>query len=154
MRTKMTFSHAIIVTLAGAMLIPAAALARGGFAHGGHGPVFGLHRPPIVAHRPFGPAGVQHLHGRFAGWWRLHRFARHRGDNGNGNTSGIADTGYAGGSYPGSAYYPGDVTGTLPPPAVFAPPGAPPSEHIGCLSRGYEVPGESGGVARVTVTRC
>ena len=48
-----------------------------------------------------------------------------------------------------------DVTGTLsPPPAVFGPPAGPPPERVGCFSRGYEVPGESGGVARVTVTRC
>jgi hypothetical protein len=147
-----TFSRATAVLLAAAVVVPAAALARGGgFAHGGHGPVFGLHHP-IVAHRPFRP-GVQHFRAHFAAWWRLHRFARHRG----GNRNGIADAGYySGGSYgPGGSYDPGDLTGTLaPPPAVFAPPAAPPSERIGCFARGYDVPAESGGVTRVTVTRC
>ncbi|MBV8755414.1 MAG: hypothetical protein JO328_21380 [Hyphomicrobiales bacterium] len=149
MRIRIT-SRAAIVILAGAALVPAAALARGGFAHGGHGPVFGFHHPPLVAHRPFRVPGVKHVPARFAGWWRLHRFAHRRGNNGN----GIADAGYGGGYYPSSAYAPGDATGTLaPPPAVLAPPSAP-SERIGCFARGYEVPGESGGVVRVTVTRC
>ena len=149
MRNRRTFSRAAVaVMLTGAILVPAAALARGGFAVGGHGPSFGLHHPPIVAHRPFRPPGVQALRGRFASAWRLHRFAHRRGDNSNG-------VGYGDGYYPGSTYDPGDLTGTLaPPPAVFAPPGAPPPEHVGCFSRGYEVPGENGGVARVTVTRC
>jgi hypothetical protein len=150
----MTFPRAAAAILAGAMLIPAAALARGGFAYGGHGAVFGLHRPPVVAHRPFGPAGVQHLPGRFAGWWRLHRFAHRHGNNGNdgNNGNGVADAGYGTGYYPG-AYNSGDVTGTLAPPAVFAPPAAPSSER-GCFSRGYDVPAEGGGGAHVTVTRC
>jgi hypothetical protein len=152
MRNKKTCLRAAAVLLAGALLVPAAALARGGgFSHGGHGPVFGLHHRPIVAHRPFRP-GLQHSSLHFAAWWRLHRFARHRGDNLNGTGYGY---GYGDGSYPASAYDPGDVTGTLaPPPAVFAPPGGTSAERVGCFSRGYEVPGESGGVARVTVTRC
>ena len=148
MRNSKAYSRAAAVVLAGAVLVPAAPLARGGgFAHGGHGPVFGFHHPPVVAHRPFRPPGMHHFPGRFAGWWRLHRFTRHRGDIWNGIAAGD-------GYYPASTYAPGDVTGTLaPPPAVFAPPGAPP-QRVGCFSRGYEVPGESGGVARVTVTRC
>jgi hypothetical protein len=152
MRNKRTFSRATAVLLAGAMLVPTAALGRGGgFAHGGHGPIFGFHRPLGIAHRPFRPAHVQHFPARFANWWRLHRFTHRRGDNFN----GIADAGYNAGYYPSSSYDPGDLTGALaPPPAVFAPPGAPPPEHIGCLARGYDVPAESGGVARVTVTRC
>lgn len=138
---------AAVATLAGAVLVPAAALARGGgFAHFGHGPMFGLHRPLGLAHRPFRPA-VQRFPARFAGWWRLHRLARHRGDNSNGIATGD-------GYYPAGTYAPGDVTGALaPPPALLAPSG-PASERAGCFSRGYEVPGESGGVARVTVTRC
>ena len=149
MRIRIT-SRAAMVILAGAVLVPAAALARGGgFAHGGHGPVFGFRHAPVIAHRPLRPAGVRHFSGRFAGWWRLHRFAHQRGNNAN----GIADAGYGGSYYPNSSYGSGDVTGTLaPPPAVFAPPA--PSERIGCFSRGYEVPGEGGGVAKVTVTRC
>jgi len=148
MRNRKTYSRVTAVVLAGALLVPAAALARGGgFAQFGHGPVFGLHRAPVVAHRPFRP-GVHRFSTRFPGWWRLHRFARHRGDNLNGMVIG-------GGSYPTGTYDPGDVTGTLaPPPAVFAPAGAPPPEHVGCFARGYEVPAETGGIARVTVTRC
>lgn len=157
MRNSRRFSRATAAMLAGAMLVPAAALARGGgFAHGGHGPMFGFHRPPMVAHRPFRPPGVQHFHGRFAGWWRLHRFARHRGNNGNNgnnNGNGVGDAGYGAGYYPGSSYGSGDVTGTLAPPVVFAPPVAP-SERTGCSARGYDVPAESGGVVKVTVTRC
>ena len=153
MRNSRRFSHTILlVMLAGAALVPAAALARGG-GHGGHGPVFGFHHAPIVAHRPFRPAGVHRFPGHFAEWWRLHRFGRNRGDNGN----GIADAGYAGGYYPASSYGgygSGDTTGTIAPGAVWAPPSAPPAEHVGCFSRGYEVPAEHGGVAQVRVTRC
>ena len=150
MRNSRRFSHTILVVmLAGATLVPAAALARGG-GHGGHGPVFGFHHAPVVAHRPFRPAGIHRFPGHFAGWWRLHRFARQRANNAN----GIADAGYGAGYYPTGSYAPGDVTGTLaPPPAVFAPPGSA-TEHVGCVARGYEVPGENGGIARVTVTRC
>ena len=149
---RTTFSRvAVAAMLAGAVLVPAAALARGGgFGGHGHGPVFGLHRAPFAAHRPFRPAGVARSPARFAAAWRLHRFAHRRANNAN----GIAAAGYGGGYYPGGSYAPGDVTGTLaPPPAVFAPP-APASEHTGCLARAYDVPAESGGVAHVTVTRC
>jgi hypothetical protein len=152
MRNSRRFSHtAVVVMLAGAVLVPAAALARGGgFAHGGHGPVFGLHRAPVVTHRPFRPVFAPRFPGRFAHAWRLHRFGHRRDGNGN----GIADAGYAGGYYPGSAYAPGDVTGTIAPDTAWRLPAAPSADHVGCSSRGYEVPGESGGVARVTVTRC
>jgi hypothetical protein len=150
MRNRTTYVRTVAVLLAGALLVPAAALARGGgFAHFGHGPVFGFHRAPDVAHRPFRPPGVQHFPGRFAGWWRLHRFGRNRGDNGN----GTADAGYGGSYWPGSGYGSADTTGTVTPGAVWTPPSAPPSER-GCVARGYDVPGESGGVVKVTVTRC
>jgi hypothetical protein len=155
MRNSRTFLRgAAVAMLAAAVLVPPTALARGGgFARGGHGPVFGFAHAPIVAHRPFRPAVAHHVPGRFAHGWRLHRFARHRGSDRN----GIADAGYAAGTYPGSTYNPGDFTGTVaPPPAVFVPPliPPPPAERVGCLSRGYDVPGESGGVVRVVVTRC
>jgi hypothetical protein len=147
--SKRFWRTAAVVMLAGAALVPAAALARGG-GHGGHGPMFGFHRPPVVAHHPFRPAGLHRFPGRFVGWWRLHRFAHRRGANWN----GIADAGYAAGYYPSSTYDPGDTTGTLAPPAVYAPPAAPAADRPGCFSRGYEVPAEGGGAARVTVTRC
>jgi hypothetical protein len=148
MRNSRTFVRgAAVAMLAAAVLVPPTALARGGgFARGGHGAVFGF----AHAHRPFRPAVAHHLPARFAHGWRLHRLARHRGSDRN----GIADAGYAAGSYPGSTYNPGDFTGTVaPPPAVFVPPVAP-AEHIGCLARDYDVPGESGGVVRVVVIRC
>jgi len=152
MRTRMTLLRgAGVVMLAVAIMIPAAALARGGVARGGHGPVFGFHRAPIVAHRPVGPAVAHRFAGRFAHGWGLHRFARHRGNNGN----GVADAGYAGSYYPAGGYGAGDTTGTVAPgPYVYAPPAGAPPEHVGCLVRGYEVVSESGGVARVRVTRC
>jgi len=154
MGSSRRFLHtAVVMMLAGAALVPAAAFARGGSAHGGHGPVFGFHRPPVVAHRPFRPAGVQHFPGRFTGWWRLNRFGRNRGNNAN----GVADAGYAGGYYPAGGYGgygSGDTTGTIAPGAVWTAPSAPPAEHLGCAARAYDVPSESGGVARVTVTRC
>ena len=148
MRNSKRFSHtAAIVILAGAVLVPAATFARGGGAHFGHGPAFGFHHAPIVAHRPFRPVGMHRFPGRFAGWWRLQRFTRNRGNNWN----GAAGDGY----YPAGAYAPGDVTGTLAPlPGVYAPPGGPAPEHVGCVARGYEVASESGVIARVTVTRC
>ena len=154
MRNKSTFLRsATAVVLAGALVVPAAAFARGGVARGGHGPVFGYHRAPIVAHRPAGPAVAHRFPGRFAQVWGLHRFARQRGNNGN----GIADAGYAGSYYPASGYGgygSADTTGTVAPGAVWTRPYAPPAEHTGCLARGYEVVSESGGIARVTVTRC
>src|SRR5262245_41709763 len=100
MRNKRAFFRgAAVVMLAGALVVPAGALARGGVARGGHGPVFGLHHAPIVAHRPFRPAITPRFPGRFAQAWRLHRFAR-RNNNGN----GIADAGYAGSYWPASGY--------------------------------------------------
>jgi hypothetical protein len=151
MRNSRKFSRtAAAAMLAGAVLVPAAAHARGGFAHGGHGPIFGFHHTPVVAHRPFRPAGFHRFPGRFVGWWRLNRFANRQ----NGNWNGVADAGYGAGYYPTGTYDPGDTTGTLAPPAVFAPPAAPSPERVGCVSRGYEVPAERGGAARVTVTRC
>jgi hypothetical protein len=150
MGNKRTLSRgALVAMLAAAVLAPPAALARGGFAHAGHGPVFGLHHAPIVAHRPFRPVFAHRFPARFAHGWRLHRFARHRADWG-------ATGAYAGDAgYP--VTYPSDVTGTVavPDAAGFAPPAAAPApERVGCLARGYEVPSESGGSARVTVTRC
>src|SRR5690349_19701776 len=104
MRNRRTLSRgALVAMLAAAVLAPAAALARGGFAHAGHGPVFGLHHAPIVAHRPFRPVFAHRFPARFAQGWRLHRFARNRGDG-----NGVADAGYAGGYYPGGTYDPGD----------------------------------------------
>jgi len=150
MRNRRTLSRgALVAMLAAAVLAPAAALARGGFAHAGHGPVFGLHHAPIVAHRPFRPVFAHRFPARFAHGWRLHRFARNRGDG-----NGVADAGYAGGYYPGGTYDPGDYTGTVTPRAVFTPPSAPAPERVGCVALGYVVASESGGGARVTVTRC
>jgi hypothetical protein len=144
MRNRRTL--AIVALLAAAVLAPAAALARGGFAHGGHGPVFGLHHAPIVAHRPFRPVFAHRFPARFAHGWRLHRFARRHDADGGAFGPYAGDVGYP-------VTDPTDVTGTIavPAPTQFAPP-AP--ERVGCFARGYDVPGESGGIARVTVTRC
>ena len=153
MRNRRSLPQAAIAVTLAATLVPAAALARGGAAHGGHGPVFGFHRAPIVAHRPFRPVFANHFPARFAQGWRLHRFGRNRGDNAN----GVADAGYAGGYYPGAGYGgygAGDTTGPVAPGPAWTSPSAPPAEHIGCIARGYDVVSESGGVARVTVTRC
>jgi len=122
--------------------------ARPAGAMAARGPVFGLHAG-IAAHRPFRAAQLNRGPARLG--WQLHRWHRHRlGGRNRGDASAI---------YGGSAasYYPSDVTGTLPEgPAVYAPPviPPPPSERIGCFAKGYDVPAEFGGVARVVVTRC
>jgi hypothetical protein len=130
-----------IAALAAILFVPDGTFARGG-GFAARGPVFGFH-PRIVGQRPFRPI-VHPVPSRF-GWqlrWRKER-ARHRAGAG-----AILD-----GGLPASN---GDVTGTATVPTVFVPPAVPPAppERIGCYARGYEVPGESGGVVRVTVTRC
>jgi hypothetical protein len=144
--TKAFTTGAAIAVVAGMLLLPGGTLARGGggFAAGGHGPVFGFH--PRVGHRPF--RIVRRHHPLFA-WhpWNRHRFAARYGLGASAiYPAADADYGATG----------NDLTGTVvvPGPGAFGPPGAPPSERAGCFSRGYEVPGESGGIARVTVTRC
>lgn len=140
--TKAFTTGAAIAVLAGMLLLPGGTFARGagGFA-AGHGPVFGVH--PHGGHPPF------RLARRHPSPFGLHLWNRHLGHRGIGAIYPGADSGTV-------AADPNDVTGTLPPPGpgFFAPPAAPPAEHIGCLSRGYDVPGESGGAARVVVTRC
>jgi len=148
---KAFFVAAVLAMAAGILSVPNDTFARGGggFAGAAHGPAFGFH-PRIAPHRPFRPAFVHRGPARF-GWrlrWWNHRLGRNRND---------ANAGYS--AYGGSgASYPGDVTGTVPDtgPGVYMPPVMPaaPVEHIGCLARGYDVPGESGGVVKVTVTRC
>jgi hypothetical protein len=157
MRIRTTLSTAAALALAaGALFAPAGAFARGGgggFARIGHGPVFGFHQPRLAPHRPSQPT-FGHFATRFPwhhGWWNRQR---HRGDDQNGlGEAGYGGYGGYGSSYPGGAYDPGDLTGTVGAPR-FARPPEPAPEHIGCLSRGYDVPGESGGVVKVTVTRC
>ena len=143
---------AALAFAAGLLLAPSGAFARGGGFAGVRGPVFGFRHGPIV-HRPIGPAFGHRFPGRFGfklNAWRLHRFARQRND-----ASAIYPYGGDGGY--GPYYDPNAVTGSVglpgPVPALL-PPAPYPPEHIGCLSRGYDVPGESGGVVRVTVTRC
>jgi hypothetical protein len=138
---------AALAVLGGAVFIPADALARrGGGVGAAHGPVFGLPHAHIGAHRPFRPAfarGAHPLRG-----WSLHRFgARNRGADG---VWSAGSTGYA------PLYDPNDVTASVPMPGPFlAPRPLPyPPDHVGCLSRGYDVPAESGGVAKIVVTRC
>jgi len=138
---------AALALAAGILFVPGGTLARPAGGSAVRGPVFGLH-PSIAAHRPFRPAHIHRGPARFG--WQLHRWHQHRfGGHNRGDVSAV---------YGGSvAPYPSDVTGTLPEgPAVYAPPiiPPPPSERIGCFSRGYEVPGELGGVAHVVVTRC
>jgi hypothetical protein len=153
MNKRKAFSHrAAVAVLAGMLIVPAGALARGGghgFGGGLHvGPVFGFpHR--IAPH--FGHGFARRWPARFA--WRFHRWNFHRFALHNGNGAGAA--------YPfsdsGAGYAPGDVTGAIgapEPAAVFAPPAPASGDHIGCQSHGYDVPGESGGVVKVTVTRC
>jgi hypothetical protein len=137
-----------LVVAAGILSVPSGTFARGaGFAGGAHGPVFGLH-PRIAGHRPFRPAFAHRVPARFG--WRL-RWWNHRLRN-------RTDASAVYPAYGAGASYPGDVTGTVPEtgPGVFVPPVIPPvpAEHIGCLARSYDVPGEGGGVAKVTVTRC
>jgi hypothetical protein len=150
---------AAVAAMAGIMLAPAGALGRGGggggggFARGGFhvGPVFGF--PHAVArHRAFAHGFARRWPARFA--WRFHRWNFHRFAGRHGAGAGSAAVYPFGGD--SGAYVPSDVTGAIaaPGPTVFAPPAAPASDHIGCQSRGYEVPGESGGVVKVMVTRC
>ncbi len=156
MHKRKTLSTAAALGFAaGILLMPAGTFARGagGFAGGAHGPVFGFPHARGGVHRPLAPALAHRVPARLGfrlNWWRLHRFARHRSDAGALYYPLGSDGGYAA---PGD---PNDVTGAFAPgPALLPlPPAAYPPEHVGCLSRGYDVPGESGGVARVTVTRC
>ena len=131
---------AVLALAAGILLVPDATLARGaGFAR--HGPVFGFH--PRAGH-PFRPAAVGRAPVRLGWqlrWWR----ARH----------GAGAVVYPAGD--GVAPPDADVTGSVPVPgpAVFLPPLVPPPPaERGCFARGYEVPGEAGGGAYVTVIRC
>jgi len=146
MRNSRTFLRgAAVAMLAAAVLVPPTALARGAGGAAAHGPVFGFH-PRIAVHRPFQPALSHRAPARFG----LHLRRDHRGGRNGDGTGAI----YGGSAAP---YYPGDVTGSVPEgPAVYPPPliPSPPAEHVGCLSRGYDVPSESGGVAKVMVTRC
>lgn len=147
MRNSRTFLRgAAVAMLAAAVLVPPTAFARGAGGTAAHGPVFGFH-PRVGGHRPFRPA-LRHVPARFG--WQLRRWHQHRfGGRNRGDASAI---------YGGSAgSYPSDVTGTVPEGPAFYPPPLippPPAERVGCLSRGYDVPGESGGVARVVVIRC
>jgi hypothetical protein len=148
---------AAVAAMAVTMLAPAGVLARGGggggggFARGGFhvGPVFGFPHA-VAAHRAFGHGFARRWPARFA--WRFHRWNLHRFASRHGAGSGAVYP-FGGDAAP---YVPGDVTGALgaPGPTVFAPPAAAPSDHIGCQARGYDVPGESGGVVKVMVTRC
>jgi hypothetical protein len=156
--------RAAVAAMAGLLLVPAVALARGGGGFGGggfrgavHGPVFGFPRARI-AHPALAHGFARRWPARIAAGfhqWNFHRFALRHG-NGGGNAWGAAAP-FAGDA--GAYAVPADVTGTLGgpgPTAVFAPP-APasyPPEHVGCQARGYDVPAESGGVAKVVVTRC
>jgi hypothetical protein len=137
---------AALALAAGILSVPGGTFARGAGGFAAHGPVFGFH-PRVGGHRPFRPA-LHHAPARFG--WQLRRWHQHRfGGRNRGDASAI---------YGGSAgSYPSDVTGTVPEgPAVYAPPlvPLPPAERIGCVSRGYDVPGESGGVAHIVVIRC
>ena len=143
MHTSKAISTASALLLAAGILsVPSGTFARGGGA--AHGPAFGFH-PRIVIHRPLRPAFVHHAPARLG--FRL-RWFNHR----NRTDASAAYPAYGS----SGAAYPSDVTGTVPGPGVFVPPVIPPApaEHIGCLSRGYDVPGENGGVAKVVVTRC
>lgn len=137
---------AALALAAGILSVPSTTVARGGGGFGAHGPVFGFH-PRFAGHRPFRPA-FAHRAARFG--WHLRRSNRGQRD---GAGTGAGYPAYDAGV---SAPYTGDVTGGLPGPGVFVPPVVAPAppEHIGCLARGYEVPAEVGGVARVTVIRC
>ena len=142
------FSLAAALALAaGLLFVPAGTFARPAGGLAARGPVFGLHPGP-AAHRALRPAHLNRAPARLG--WQLHRWHRHHmGGRNRGEVSSI---------YGGSAAsYPSDVTGTIPEgPAVYPPPliPSPPPERIGCYSRGYDVPGELGGVAKVVVTRC
>jgi hypothetical protein len=142
---KALFIAAALALAAGILLLPAGTFARGarGFAAAAHGPVFGWHGP-----RLFRPALSHRAPARLG--WHLRRNQRVGGRNRDGT----------GAIYGGSAtpYYSGDLTGSVPEsgPALYPPPLIPPApaEHAGCFARGYDVPSESGGIAKVMVTRC
>jgi hypothetical protein len=140
MPRRKALSLTAALALAAILFVPAGTSARGAGGLAARGPVFGFH--PRVVHRPFRPAHVNRAFARFG--WQLRRNQRNR--------DGV------GAVYGGSAgSYPSDVTGTVPEaPAVYAPPLIPPApaEHVGCFSRGYDVPAELGGTAHVTVIRC
>jgi hypothetical protein len=148
-------NHALaaLALAAGIALVPGGTFARGagGAAGGARGPVFGLHSARIAVHRPIAPGLVRRQRARLGfrlNWWRLHRLSRHQ-DGANASYPLGGDGGY------GAPADPNDVTGAVGAPGFMPlPPAAYPAEHVGCLSRGYDVPGESGGVAKVTVTRC
>jgi hypothetical protein len=147
--TKAFAAAAAVAVLAGVLFLPAGSFARGAGGFGAaHGPVFGLRNAGIAAHRAFRPALARHAAPQR--WWRLHRFAAR-----NRRTGALwplaADAAYA-------PYDANDLTAAIPvpgPAGVLAPPPAPyPPEHVGCFARGYDVPGESGGLVKVVVTRC
>ena len=145
MGNRKAISTAAALALAAVLFVPGTPAARGARGFAGHGPVFGFH-PQAGGHRPFRPALAQRA-ARFG--WQL-RWWKQR----------ARDRAGAGAVYPaadgGVPYYPGDVTGGVPGPAVFVPPVLPsaPPERVGCFARGYDVPGETGGAAHVTVIRC
>jgi len=142
---KAILTTAALALAAGILSVPGGTFARGAGRVAAHGPVFGFH-PRIAVHRPFRAALSHRAPARFG----LHLRRDHRGGR-NGDGTGAV---YGGSAAP---YYSGDVTGSVPEgPAVYPPPliPSPPAEHIGCLSRGYDVLSESGGVAKVMVTRC
>jgi len=148
---KALFVAGALALAAGIVFVPAGTFARGGgFAGAAHGPMFGF-----PGHRAFRPAFVRRAPARLGWhlrWWNLHRLAARNRAGANAGASAV---------YPGvdGGYAPAanDLTGSVavPEPALLPAPSAPyPPEHVGCLSRGYDVASESGGVARVTVTRC
>ena len=142
---------AALALAAGILSVPGGTFARGAGGFAAHGPVFGFH-PRVGGHRPFRPALVHRVPARFG--WQL-RWWNHRVGGRNRDGANVTYPLYGGSTAP---YYPSDVTGSLREtgPAVYAPPVIPPApaEHIGCLSRGYDVPSEGGGVAHLVVTRC
>jgi hypothetical protein len=137
---------AALALAAGILSVPGGAFARGAGGLAAHGPVFGFH-PRVAGHRPFRPF-LRRVPARFG--WQLHRWHQHR--------FGGRNRGDASAAYGGSAgNYPSDVTGSVPEaPGFYGPPLVPPAptERVGCFAKGYDVPGESGGIVRVVVTRC
>jgi hypothetical protein len=145
MHSSKALSLTAALALAAILFVPAGTFARGAGGFAARGPVFDFH--PRVVHRPFRPAHINRAFARLG--WQLRRNRNIGGRNRDG-----AGTAYGGG-WGGS--YPSDVTGTVPEaPAVYPPPLIPPApaERTGCLSHGYDVPAEAGGVTRVTVIRC
>ena len=144
---KAILTAAALALAAGVLCLPGGTSARAAGRVAAHGPVFGFH-PRVVPPRPFRAAFSHRAPARFG--WHLRR-NHHVGGRNRDGTGAI----YGGSVTP---YYSGDITGTVPEtgPAVYPPPliPSPPAERIGCLSRGYEVPAELGGVTKVTVTRC